>query len=823
MKNKHKKPEILFKADIARKNIKNIFNYFDVIVAILALIGTIYVVLTSFEIKANTIILIGFTIVCTSYFSYIFKAAVKKLRVILISLGVLALYGGLAYRHIIDGAIILYDKIVQQLFEKGVYLDKISIFYNLDEGASINIFLIFLIIILSFFITFSVVYKSRILLLLLITFPFLELGVYYGIMPSITSFSILVIAWICTIGMSGSKKNQNIGVRNKVAFILAMFTLVLWGIVYNVYAPSEYSTRPIEIENYKDKIEDIAKNISKNGLYNVITKNKSKGGVDGGILGQISEIEYDNTTDLIVTVSKRLDSNVYLRGFIGCEYNKNKWNNISEDLITTYNLDNNYSRISGFNINGNIANNRLTTNKEDFRSITTGRMKVQNVNANSDYSYMPYNYYNIDNEEKGSKSMEEVFDKYKGEEEYEIPYFRNEIIYRDYDSTDNIDSIDRNPSYGEKGYVNFVYDAYTRLPDDGLDKIKEKYNGEILKNNNVYYCIDEAISAVQDGTKYTLSPGKLPKGKDFVEYFLYESKEGYCTYYATAATVILRAMGVPARYVEGYVIKTNEINSKNTIYKNDEIKKYFKEDNGTSVTNEFEESEYAEVNVLDSAAHAWVEVYIEEIGWVPIEVTPSANVESISNVEKPQDNQKTEQIENNTKAEEPKEQEIEAQRESENIESETTKELTSNTLNNTEIIIAAIFLIVIASIFLILIRHYYIVIKFNKMIKNDSYNRNTIKLYSYLRRALNYNIKDDIGELSVKEYIIRLCREYEFIKEDEFNKILDVIYKAEFSKHKLKASEYDIVVEYVLKMVNEKYKKLSIISKIYFRYILNLK
>lgn len=57
---------------------------------------------------------------------------------------------------------------------------------------------------------------------------------------------------------------------------------------------------------------------------------------------------------------------------------------------------------------------------------------------------------------------------------------------------------------------------------------------------------------LRENYSYTLQPGSLPDGWDFVDYFLFEGEEGYCVYYATALTVMLRIAGIPARYAEGF-------------------------------------------------------------------------------------------------------------------------------------------------------------------------------------------------------------------------------------------------------------------------------
>ncbi|MDP4093321.1 MAG: transglutaminase-like domain-containing protein [Bacillota bacterium] len=90
---------------------------------------------------------------------------------------------------------------------------------------------------------------------------------------------------------------------------------------------------------------------------------------------------------------------------------------------------------------------------------------------------------------------------------------------------------------------------------------------------------------------YTLDPPSLKRGSDFVDNFLFKSKEGYCTYFASAMTVLARCCGIPARYVEGYILPASA--NKSGIY---------------AVTNEY--------------AHAWTEIYFEGFGWVPFEPTP---------------------------------------------------------------------------------------------------------------------------------------------------------------------------------------------------------
>lgn len=94
------------------------------------------------------------------------------------------------------------------------------------------------------------------------------------------------------------------------------------------------------------------------------------------------------------------------------------------------------------------------------------------------------------------------------------------------------------------------------------------------------------------GYRYTLDPKPTPPGKDFVDYFLFDQRSGYCTYYSSAMAVLLREKGIPSRWVEGY---------RTTVPAG----------GGTFA-------------VSNAAAHAWVEAYIAPYGWMVFDPTPAA-------------------------------------------------------------------------------------------------------------------------------------------------------------------------------------------------------
>jgi hypothetical protein len=106
---------------------------------------------------------------------------------------------------------------------------------------------------------------------------------------------------------------------------------------------------------------------------------------------------------------------------------------------------------------------------------------------------------------------------------------------------------------------------------------------------------------LEKNTSYSLNPGRR-KTKDFVREFLTVKKRGYCTSYASTTALMLRYMGIPTRYATGYYIPRTEI---------------------AAGAYDAPNSEYI-VDVKDSAAHAWTEVFLEPYGFVVVDTTPGS-------------------------------------------------------------------------------------------------------------------------------------------------------------------------------------------------------
>ena len=152
----------------------------------------------------------------------------------------------------------------------------------------------------------------------------------------------------------------------------------------------------------------------------------------------------------------------------------------------------------------------------------------------------------------------------------------------------------------EADYRHFAYDAYTDVPDQVRAALSSQLAiPQVTTDEQKRQWIRTVQKYLSDYYTYTIRPGRTPENADFISYFLQEQKEGYCTYFASAGVMFLRAAGIPARYVTGVTVGPEEWA-------------------GGSRTPEG----YVQMDVNDRHAHAWAEIYVDGIGWRPVEFTP---------------------------------------------------------------------------------------------------------------------------------------------------------------------------------------------------------
>lgn len=155
-------------------------------------------------------------------------------------------------------------------------------------------------------------------------------------------------------------------------------------------------------------------------------------------------------------------------------------------------------------------------------------------------------------------------------------------------------------------YERFVHRTYTQLPDDIRPDLQAIVSGIDGADASDTKTAARAIAKyVSKSKSYSLDTPRAPEGEDFALWFLRESDTGYCVHFTTATVLLLRAAGIPARYVTGYYFKTTA-------------------------------GQWADVTEDD--AHAWVEYYIDGMGWQIMDATP-AEVLNTQTQDQPQQEQ----------------------------------------------------------------------------------------------------------------------------------------------------------------------------------------
>ena len=142
-----------------------------------------------------------------------------------------------------------------------------------------------------------------------------------------------------------------------------------------------------------------------------------------------------------------------------------------------------------------------------------------------------------------------------------------------------------------QNYVDEIYRKYTKT--DGVSDEVQNILDKLTDNSSGRYetvkRLENFLGSMEYATKDVAFPAEITDGKSFLDHFLLKSRRGYCMHYATAFVLMAREMGVPCRYVQGYSVGT---------------------DGSENVT------------VTQNNAHAWPEVYFDNVGWIAFEPTP---------------------------------------------------------------------------------------------------------------------------------------------------------------------------------------------------------
>jgi hypothetical protein len=634
-------------------------------------------------------------------------------------------------------------------------------------------------------------------------------------------------------------------INSRAAAWLSLMSVLLFFLMKLLVTPEEYEdvTKIKEMKTemqstlYSFSIEDVTKRFTE---FRIPSSNVAAGGLSGGELGKTGQVRYTNTEHLLVTAPlTSVTEGIYLKGYVGSVYTGDKWeghsrestkqyqsllNQIAVEEFTPINqvcmLINRFTRIS---VNVPVGSSRIGS---PLFHYYLGKMNIKYKVANKKYLYAPYftDYGQMN-------QMEYIQDLYsapmKNKNNYEIDYYFD-IQLGVNDSLSDFGTMQKDLgeySKYEKLYREYVYQVYTQLPKEGLERLKKDFGTATTSTSTL--SIPERIEYIknylQQNTQYSLSPGKLPDGKDFVEYFLYENKIGYCAHYASTATLMLRAMGIPARYVEGYavgsadIINSQETNSQDvTLHSN----------SGSKINNVIQ----AEISVKDYNAHAWVEVYIDNCGWIPVEFTPGSLVdynyavmEDMATIGENINSYEEDLKDQTEKADDPTPTPVVEEDET-NVNKPEKEEVTTPDNNTAKVkakqtdrLFLTVFIILMTGAAVIIMAFRYMIRRRARHIKN--HNKKALFLFIEIEKILttSHSLPKRVQLEDGEEYVKEHCP---YIDTNVFEGCMGTVRKARFGRGKITLKELKEVEKLHQNLYKAVYEKLSLPKKVYLKFIL---
>ncbi|MBQ3500842.1 MAG: hypothetical protein IJA70_05405 [Oscillospiraceae bacterium] len=297
---------------------------------------------------------------------------------------------------------------------------------------------------------------------------------------------------------------------------------------------------------------------------------------------------FDKNDAQALEITMEKPQKLYLKGFVGEVYNGMGWEEIENEDLAEYAEDFYILHQNGFFGQSAVSSALEATGKQEYSA-----MSIKNLSACSKRAYLPYAVSSVgfDSLEIGDANTNS-FGK-----SYEISYISGGLSewYKaqvELSEKQNADSAVDEHLANEQLYREFVKANYLGITEEAYAAIDRIFAGsEAVTATEI---ISEILLYLEKGVTYD-EDFSSNGGTDFAAFFLEKSARGYSVHYATAATLMLRYFGIPARYAEGYFLPAKE-------------------------AAEYESGET--IILTENHAHAWAEYYLEGVGWIPFEVTP---------------------------------------------------------------------------------------------------------------------------------------------------------------------------------------------------------
>lgn len=331
-------------------------------------------------------------------------------------------------------------------------------------------------------------------------------------------------------------------------------------------------------------------------------------GLSHGDLTELSDIRF--TGDAALAIRSSMERQMYLAGYTAATFTGTAWENPSQSAY----------QMAAVGFSDPLPQNlhALLPTSADAQTYT---LSVRHIDAENDTMYLPNGLVTAVDAIDGASLLQDgalrgtAQTAEAGYTVSALPFYAQPMplpaaetlsdAYRLAAKTATVGA-DAALQRSAENYTAYVMATYTQLPEDvrlAAEQLCTLYGLSLEATNDGYdiaALCTRLRTLLRSQCRYAYAPLPTPSGVDFATWFLQQAREGYCVHFATTAAVLLRALGIPTRYAEGYIV----------------------------IRSDYEKPTDAEGYVLieDTHAHAWAEVYDPvQMAWIPVEMTPSTN------------------------------------------------------------------------------------------------------------------------------------------------------------------------------------------------------
>lgn len=509
---------------------------------------------------------------------------------------------------------------------------------GMSDDKDIHIFVLLVFIPVIYILALAVTTVRQMLMVYMIVFPMVLVLALCGACDSTVGlFLVLIGLLLCVVHTGMLKQNRMWGgprkklrTKNTIRYeniqktgilVSLMVCVVLFIPGYFLVRPVlSFSLKPLETvsirvqSSFLSQAVKILPDISA-GKWNLQVESVG-GGVDEGSLKGTKGYQIDNMEDIKVTIDKKPEENIFLRGFVGTIYGQGSWiggyGTTFDAAALNWNTDGSprlyiqnlpFLRTS-YAIEQAGSTDLGISGSMSGISAEPASMQIERINANDRYTYVPYgvylnDYYSVASGDGYVEAQNEQEDRYPF-------YFRKDIdrVLGAWNLADGTESVMDRVEESYRAYCETNYldvSGFSGGPASSAEELTQLIRtatseGRWKGQQNIDDITAWIRKYLNDNYEYSKENADAPDYTDELEYFLFDSRKGNSVNFASAAVMMYRMYGIPARYVVGYELPYSMFTA---------------QPDGT----------YTAIAQGENS-QAWAEIYEDGIGWVPEDLTP---------------------------------------------------------------------------------------------------------------------------------------------------------------------------------------------------------